>query len=227
MAFQIKRTSQVHQHTGVRIVVYGMSGAGKTCLIPTLPTPFVISSEGGLLSIAGADVPYTDVDSYDSLIEAYRFVSESQEAAAFQSIALDSISEIAERVLAHEKRTNKDGRAAYGEMATQVVEIIRAFRDLKGKHVYFSAKAEKSQDETGKMLYGPSMPGNKLGQQIPYLVDEVFALRVERAQDGSVTRALQCQPDSAWQAKDRSGRLSQWEAPDLGAVISKISGAQQ
>lgn len=224
MAFQLKRTSQVHKQTGVRIVVYGMSGAGKTCLIPTLPAPLVISAEGGLLSIAGADVPYIEVNSYDSLMEAYRFVAASQEAAAFQSIAVDSISEIAELVLAHEKRTNKDGRAAYGEMATQVVEIIRAFRDLKGKHVYFSAKAEKSQDETGKMLYGPSMPGNKLGQQIPYLVDEVFALRVERAQDGSVTRALQCQPDSAWQAKDRSGRLAQWEAPDLGAVISKISG---
>ena len=227
MAFQLKRTSQVHQQTGVRIVVYGMSGAGKTCLIPTLPAPLVISAEGGLLSIAGADVPYIEVNSYETLMEAYRFVAESQEAATFQSIAVDSISEIAELVLAHEKRTNKDGRAAYGEMATQVVEIIRAFRDLKGKHVYFSAKAEKSQDETGKMLYGPSMPGNKLGQQIPYLVDEVFALRVERAQDGSVTRALQCQPDSAWQAKDRSGRLAQWEAPDLGAVISKISGAQQ
>ncbi len=91
------------------VLLTGLSGAGKTCLIPTLPTPLVISAEGGLLSIAGADVPYIEVNSYDSLMEAYRFVAESQEAAAFQSIAVDSISEIAELVLPHEKRTNKDG----------------------------------------------------------------------------------------------------------------------
>lgn len=224
MAFIIKRTSNVHTQTGVRIVVYGQSGAGKTCLIPTMPNPLVISAEGGLLSIASADVPYIEVNSYDSLMEAYKFVAQSSEAQQFQSIAIDSISEIAELVLAHEKRTNKDGRAAYGEMAVQVTEIIRAFRDLAGKHVYFSAKAEKSQDETGRMLYAPSMPGAKMGQALPYLVDEVFALRTEKAPDGTLARALQCQPDGAWQAKDRSGCLAMWEAPDLGAIIRKISG---
>lgn len=226
MAFIIKRTSDVHTQTGVRIVVYGMSGAGKTCLIPTLPAPLVISAEGGLLSIAAADVPYIEVNSYQSLMDAYAFVSQSQEAQQFQSIAIDSISEVAELVLANEKRTNKDGRMAYGEMAVQVTEIIRAFRDLKGKHIYFSAKAEKSQDETGRILYAPSMPGAKMGQAIPYLVDEVFALRAEKAPDGTVARALQCQPDGAWQAKDRSGKLAAWEAPDLGAIIRKISGVQ-
>lgn len=227
MAIQIKSTSDVHQEKGVRAVVYGMSGAGKTCLIPTLPTPLVLSAESGLLSIAAAGVPYIEVNSYATLMEAYRFVAESHEAKAFQSIAIDSLSEIAELVLSHEKSINKDGRAAYGEMTTQVVELIRAFRDLREKHVYFSAKCEKSQDETGRMLYAPAMPGKQLGQQIPYLVDEVFALRVETAQDGSMVRALQCQPNGTWQAKDRSGRLAAWEAPDLGAIIRKISGAQQ
>lgn len=223
MAINLKRTSGIHQD-GVRLVVYGLSGAGKTSLIPTMPNPLVISAEAGLLSIAGADLPYIEVTDYGSLMEAYRFCAESAEAQQFASIAIDSISEIAEVVLAHEKRVNKDGRAAYGEMQVQVLEIMRAFRDLRGKHVYFSAKCEKQQDETGRILYSPSMPGNKLAQQIPYLVDEVFALRVERDADGELQRALMCHGDNVWLAKDRSGRLDTWEQPDLGAIIRKIGG---
>jgi phage nucleotide-binding protein len=224
MAINIKRTSSVH-NDGVRMVVYGASGSGKTSLIPTMPNPLVISAESGLLSIKDADIPYIEVTDYQTLKEAYQFCSESAGAKDFDSIAIDSISEIAEVVLAHEKRANKDGRAAYGEMQVQVLEIMRAFRDLRGKHVYFSAKCEKQQDEQGRVLYSPSMPGNKLAQQIPYLVDEVFALRVEKDAEGNTQRALMCHSDGLWQAKDRSGKLEPWEAPDLGAIIAKIGGA--
>lgn len=122
-----------------------------------------------------------------------------------------------------EKRKNKDGRAAYGEMQTIMMELLRAFRDITGKHIYMSAKLEKTQDEQGRILYGPSMPGAKLSQQIPYLVDECYALRVERDADGSVQRALMTQSDGLWAAKSR-GKLATWEAPDLGAIIAKIGG---
>lgn len=223
MAIQLKRTSEVALN-GVKLVVYGQAGAGKTSLIATLPTPIAISAESGLLSLSGHDIPYIEISDYATLLEAYRWLTESAEAAQFESIAIDSISEIAEVVLAHEKRINKDGRAAYGEMAVQVLEMMRAFRDISGKNVYFSAKCEKSQDETGRMLYSPSMPGNKLGQQIPYLVDEVLALRVERDAEGNTQRALMCHSDGLWQAKDRSGRLDAWEAPDLGEIVRKIRG---
>ena len=223
MAINLRSTSDAHSN-GVKIVVYGQAGAGKTSLITTLPDPVIISAEGGLLSISDSGLPFIEVNSMETLKEAYMWVAESVEAKGFQSVAIDSISEIAEVVLAHEKRVNKDGRAAYGEMQVQVIEIMRAFRDLQGKHVYFSAKCEKSQDEMGRVLYSPSMPGNKLAQQIPYLVDEVFALRVERDGEGNTQRALMCDSDGLWLAKDRSGKLEAWEAPDLGAIIAKIGG---
>ena len=221
MAINLKSTVDAHAN-GVKIVVYGMSGAGKTTLISTLPQPIVISAEAGLLSLTGFDIPYIEINSYESLKEAYNWVTSSKEAEQFQSIAIDSISEIGEVVLSHEKIVNKDGRAAYGEMATQVLELMRAFRDIKQKHIYFSAKCEKQQDETGRILYSPSMPGNKLAQQIPYLVDEVLALRVEKDAEGNTQRALMCDSDGLWLAKDRSGKLDTWEAPDLSAIINKI-----
>lgn len=224
MAINLKRTGTL-SNNGVKLLCYGAAGAGKTSLIRTLPAPIVLSAEGGLLSIQDADLPYIEVNSMEALQEAYQWAVGSEEASAFGSIALDSISEVAEVVLAHELRKNKDGRAAYGELNSTMQELIRSFRDIPGKHVYMSAKLEKSQDEMGKMLYNPGMPGKSLTQGLPYFFDEVLALRVEKDADGATQRALMCDSDGIWLAKDRSGRLDAWEAPDLGAIIAKIGGA--
>lgn len=221
MAINLRSTKGIHTN-GVKLLVYANAGAGKTSLIPTLPNPIVLSAEAGLLSIADADVPFVEVSSYESLMEAYAWLTQSAEAKGFDSVALDSISEIAEVVLNYEKKIAKDPRQAYGSMQEQMTDLIRAFRDLPEKHVYFTAKCEKSTDETGRLLYAPSMPGNKTGQQLPYFFDEVLALRVEKDADGNPQRALMCDSDGIWQAKDRSGKLSTWEAPDLGAIIAKI-----
>ena len=223
MAINLKSTSGLSAN-GVKMLVYGNAGTGKTSLIPTLPNPVVLSAEGGLLSIQDANLPYVEVNSYETLMEAYQWLTESDEGKSFDSIALDSISEIAEVVLNHEKKIAKDPRQAYGAMQEQMASIIRAFRDIPGKHVYFTAKCEKSQDETGRLLYAPSMPGNKTGQSLPYFFDEVLALRVEKDADGVAQRALMCDSDGIWLAKDRSGKLGAWEAPDLSAIIAKMGG---
>ena len=223
MAINVKTTGSLAAN-GVKVLVYGQAGAGKTSLIKTLPSPIVLSAEGGLLSIQDADLPFIEITSMTELQEAYTWLTSSDEAKAYKSVALDSISEIAEVCLNTEKKATKDPRQAYGAMQEQMADIIRAFRDLPGRHVYMSAKLEKTQDEMGRVLYSPSMPGNKTGQALPYFFDEVLALRVEKDGDGNTQRALMCDSDGLWLAKDRSGKLDAWEAPDLSAVIAKIGG---
>lgn len=223
MAINLKTTGGLSAN-GVKVLVYGQAGAGKTSLITTLPNPIVLSAEGGLLSIQDANLPYLEIGNMETLKEAYEWLLGSSEAKSFESVALDSISEIAEVVLNYEKKVAKDPRQAYGSMQEQMADIIRAFRDLPNRHVYMSAKLEKTQDEMGRVLYAPSMPGNKTGQALPYFFDEVLALRVEKDAEGVTQRALMCDSDGLWLAKDRSGKLSPWESPELSEIIAKIGG---
>lgn len=218
---QIKSTGNIST-AGVNILCYGTAGSGKTSLIKTLPKPITASAEGGLLSIADANLPYAEIKTIGDLQQFYMWLTSSGEADSYQSVVLDSVSEIAEIVLSTEKAKSKDPRAAYGEMQDVVTKLIRSFRDLPNKHVYFIAKVEKSTDEMGRILYAPSMPGNKLAQSIPYLFDEVLALRVEKDAEGNTQRGLLCDSDGLWQAKDRSGKLDKWEPADLGYIINKI-----
>lgn len=221
MTIHINNTKHLISN-GVKVLVYGASGAGKTTLVASAPSPIVLSAEAGLLSLRDYEIPYIEIRKMDDLAEAYHWAAESEEASQFQTICLDSISEIAEVVLAAEKRKTKDPRQAYGVMQDTIQEYVRKFRDLSGKHVYFSAKLEKVQDEMGRILYGPSMPGNKTGQLLPYYFDEVLAMRVEHNENNETVRMLQCEGDGTWLAKDRSGKMDKWMEPDLSGIMQRI-----
>lgn len=225
MAILLKSTRDIARSNGVKVLVYGQAGAGKTRLCATAPHPIIISAESGLLSLRGTDIPVIEVASIADVHEAYQFLA-GPEGAQFETVCLDSISEIAEVVLNHEKKATKDPRQAYGALTEQMTDLLRAFRDLPGRNVYMSAKMERTKDEhTGAVLFGPSMPGQRLGQALPYLFDEVLCLRVEKdAETGAPVRALQTQPDYQYGAKDRSGVLEPFEAPDLEAIFRKIAG---
>lgn len=223
MAIKLTTTSQAAVLHGVKILVYGKAGLGKTTLCATAPTPIILSAEAGLLSLRHHNIPVIEIKTIEDLQEAYQWATESAESNQYATVCIDSLSEIAETVLLNAKRTAKDPRQAYGELLERMGVTVRSFRDLSGKHVYMSAKQEAVKDEmAGVTMYAPSMPGSKLGGQLPYLFDEVFRLGLGRTQDGTEYRYLQTRPDFQSDAKDRSGALDAMEQPNLTHIFNKI-----
>lgn len=216
MAIRLTTSKEASVSAGIKVLVYGEASSGKTSLCASAYAPLIISVEGGLLSIDEEEIPTIVVKTMAECNEALAFCR-SPAAKDFHTICLDSISEIAEVCLTHAKSTNKDGRAAYGEMNEQMANLIRAFRDLNGKHVLFTAKLESSKDEiTGITKYCPSMPGRKLTSDLPYYFDEVWVARVGMDANGMPFHYLQCKEDMMYIAKDRSRRLQPTEPMILG-----------
>lgn len=214
---------------GVKMLVYGGPGSGKTRLITTLPYPVIGTAEGGLLSIRGSNIKTAEIKSIEQLGEFYMWCKSSHEAKQHQSIGLDSISEVMEVVLANAKLKG-DIRGAYGEVLERGLQFVRMFRDLPF-NIYVSAKMEMIKDQYGRQVFVPLLPGQKLGPQLPYFFDEVFhrtAINVQ-TQTGAIQRVetLQvCQTDEHVNTKDRSGRLDTYEPADLGHIITKIMGVR-
>lgn len=215
---------------GIKMLVYGRSGIGKTRLMATLPKihvadgghGIVISAEAGMLSVRDTPIPVIEIKNLDDLNRSLDYLM-GPAGNHFWSIGMDSISEIAEKILANAKAGTKDGRQAYGALAEQMWATIRAFRDLKGKNVVMTAKAEYIKDENGVTKWGPMMPGKTLTQGLPYFFDEVFCLAAFRGV-GSEHISLQTRADMTYEAKDRSGKLDFFEYPDLMNVFNKIYG---
>ena len=241
MAIKLTSTKQAAADNGIKVLVHGPAGSGKTVLCGTTDAPTVIiSAEAGLLSLRDKDIPVIEVKSIDDVHEAYRFVSESAEGQQFSWVCLDSISEIGEVCLAAEKKKAKDPRQAYGALAERMGEMVRAFRDLPGRNVYFSSKQERQKVTVMQPVkkgavglqevveerdfFQPSMPGSTLKQGIGYFFDEVMALRVETTPEGAPYRVLQTGRDAFYEAKDRSGVLDMYEPPSLAHIHTKIVG---
>ena len=239
---QWSTTSQQGSQGGVKVLVYAESGAGKTMLCATAPKPVIISAEAGLLSLSrqniekvfGAgvpgisyDIPVLRITTVQDLVDIFAWLTNPVNRARehFSTICLDSVSEIAEKVLANAKLQVKDPRQAYGELVDKMLDTVKKFRDIEGFHVYMAAKMEPMKDEmTGITRYWPSMPGKILGPQMPYLFDEVFRLGVNKTPQGQKYRFLQTDQDLQYIAKDRSGLLEELEPANLTHVFNKILG---
>jgi AAA domain len=223
MGIKFTTTNQAAHLSGVKCLVYGGAGVGKTVLSSTAPNPFLISAESGVLSLRGFTMPMAEVTTVEGLTELHDWCLRSHEAKQFETICIDSISEIGEVVLNNAKKQVKDPRQAYGELIEKMESVIRAFRDLPGKNVYMSAKMEPMKDElTGVVKFGPAMPGAKLAAKLPYFFDEVFRMGVNKTQTGETYRFLQTQPDLQFESKDRSGALDPIEQPSLSFIFDKI-----
>ena len=226
---RIKTPNELVEQQGAKLLVYGESGGGKTTLCQTAPgKTLVVSMESGLLSIK--DAPNLDAIEVKEAFEIEQIAELLENKTLdYDTVCLDSVTEMAEILLSQEKAKSKDPRRAYGEVIEVMIKTMRRFRDLP-MHVVFIAKQSRERDESSGMFhYQPMMVGAKLPTQIPYFFDEVLVLRTfddENEEGKTVTsRWLQTKIGQNYIAKDRSGKLEGFESPDLATIINKLGFA--
>ena len=203
MAIEFKNPADAVREQGIKMLVYGAAGSGKTVLCATANEPtLIISTEAGLLSIKDAPkrIQIVECNTREEVDEVLDYLSQNKLP---NWVCIDSISEIAEVVLAEELTKTKDPRKAYGELAVIMTALVKRF---------------------GGLMYSPGMPGQKMGQQLPYFFDLVCAMRVTTDKEGNLVRELQTNRDDQYEAKDRSGKLDIFEPQNLAALRSKIYG---
>jgi len=220
-------TTKDYSSGGVKVLLHAPAGYEKTRLCATAPNPIIISNESGLLSLQDEDIPVIEVFNKTDLDDAYHFITSSKEAEQYQTICLDSISEIAEVLLTTYKKEEKDPRAAYGRMNDDIAITIRAFRDIQNKHVYFAAKQTRVEADGQPLRFMPSMPGKVSLNATSYYFDLVGAIRVGKLEDETVYKYIQTYGDINYEAKDRSGRLLPKEKPDLTYIFNKITNKKK
>jgi hypothetical protein len=221
-ASQLKPLSQLSQRYGVKLIMYGGPGTGKTPLMATAPRPVMCITEPGLLSVRHVTtVPGWEAYTPDRIDEFFTWLTQSSEAKAFDTVGIDSISQMAELFLTQELGRNKDGRKAYGEMHRRTMKLLNDLYYMPNKHTYLIAKQGVFEEE-GSNVRKPYFPGKELNVQVPHMYDEVWHLGMTNVpSQPQPVIAVRTRSTFGTFARDRSGQMAEIEYPELSSLFKK------
>jgi len=214
-------------------LVLGPAGIGKTSLIRTIPENekvLVLSAESGLLAIGdlvrSGKVEGFEIGSFAEMKEAYQYVL-SPEGKRWSWIFLDSLTELSARcveAMQSKYPSKSDSFPMWGEYNNLMTHIIKGFRDLQTHSVIFTGLVTIDKDESNRRYIGPAISGSSLKERLTSYFDEVLLMESRASDDGIEHRCFLTQPIERSCAKDRSGKLSPIEKPDLAYIKNKILG---
>lgn len=216
----LKPARDFAQCFGIKAVIFGPAGSGKTPIINTAPRPVLLACEPGLLSMRGSNVPTWQGYTPETINAFFQWFFNSEETKNFDTLAVDSTSHMAEIYLQAAHKTNKHGLAAYGEMATETLKHLNTLYYTRQKHTYLIAKQEII-NENGLTLKRPYYPGRQLPIELPHKYDQILQLDIQNVPGVGQRKAFRCQSSIDVLARDRTGQLSEFEPPDFAAIVRK------
>lgn len=223
MALQWGRAGDFANQFGVKSIVYGPPGGGKTPLIGTAPRPVLLAIEPGLLSMKNSTIPTAFAQKPGDVEEFVRWLQQSAEAKQFDTVGIDSGSQHAENILDEElsKKSSSgkkvDGKAAYGEMSKRAMDLFDTLYYLREKHVVLICK-----ESHGDGQKRPYFPGKDLDTKVPHRYDEILRLAKTFVQGVGDVPALRAKEAYDAFARDRTGKLAEFEQPNLTALFNKL-----
>lgn len=218
----LKSSGTLANNFGVKAVLYGGPGTGKTPIIATAPRPVLVACEPGLLSMRGTNIPTWEAYTVATIGEFFTWYFKSAEARNFDTLGVDSVSQMAEIYLRHFQGNNRDGRKAYGEMSLAMMDLLNALYFKPQSHIVLIAK-QTIADDNGVTRRRPFFPGQDLNVKVPHLFDGIFHMGIHNVPGvQQPTKAICTMEQFDLMARDRSGKLATFEPPHLGNIFNKI-----
>lgn len=222
-----------------KLMIYGLSGVGKTTLASTLTKSIILDIEGGAEFMDAPRVPKKDLQTYEqfyrTLAELFVQADKSKEGRQFDNIIIDSVDWlvrlIVERAAGIDSKnlteTLNKSNGGYGN-GKQVLEneirsrLIPTFNKLIAQGYGITLVAHAKQT---KLLDGD---GNKLETIAPKIDENTMNTFVEWADfvyylkniDGE--RTLLLDSDGVALAKNRIGKHGSVSLSDKGFDINKL-----
>lgn len=205
---------------GFKALIYGPPGTGKTPIINSAPKPLLLACEPGMLSMRGSNTPTYFATDAKSLDEFFKWFFNSTETKNFDTIAVDSITEMAVLYLKEGERLHRHGLQSYGHMAERMLEQLNGLYYTRDKHTYLIAKEDTQQNGFKR----PSFPGKVLPIEVPHKYDAILRLAIHNVPGVGQTKAFRCVGSIDELSRNRTGNLNEFEPPDYGALIKKALG---
>ena len=230
----VKSNAMSEDMIGLKMIVFGPPGVGKTYFASTARNVlFLLAEKGGMLGIKDKGIDVIHINKFADLIDAYQFLR--KDGHGYKTVVIDSITEVQKKSMddilikagVQTPRMND-----WGENIRQISNMCRLFRDLPMNVIFLAHESIEKDDETGETSRRLSVNGQKLPEEIAGFVDCVGYMQANEklTEDKKKTitaRAIRFGATKKIACKDRSGKLDIWEEPDFEAIYAKIFGNKE
>lgn len=128
-----------------------------------------------------------------------------------------------------ERSGKPDVRGAYGLLASEMSAWLNQFQHIPDKDVVFVGLLDQKTDDFNKTSWALQIEGSKTTVELPGILDEVISMVPYKNESGELDRKFVCTTlnRGGFPAKDRSGKLSEFEEADLGKLFQKIKSSKK
>lgn len=219
-ASDFRQARELARRNGVKSLVYGPPGSGKTPVINTAPSPCLLSCEPGLLSMTTSTVPTYEAHTCARIDEFFKWLQTSNERKNYHTAGIDSATEMGSIFLRENMKKILHGQQLYGAMAEWVYPKLQWLYNAPQLHTYIICKQMIEETDAGKKLV-PGFPGKSLNADVPFLYDLIMHLDIQSVPNYGNVRAFHCHSGFGVSCRDRTGQLAEFEPPDLAAIFNK------
>lgn len=216
--------------TKLNLLCHGMSGSGKTVFSGTAAScgkVIIADIEAGLMSIAdkvtSGAVEAVKIEKYQDFTNMVFELKGGKHG--YETLVVDSGTEL-QKLYLDMVGGDKDMPTLqdYGKLANETRKSLRFLRDLPMNLIYITLSKDEKDEQFGSIIRKPSLTG-KLPEDACGYMDLVLYITTKEV-DGKLERIAITQPTERLVAKDRSGKLERYEAPDFAAIYNKIFPAK-
>lgn len=221
---------------GLKMLLYGASGAGKTRMAATFPKPLFLDLESGLrTTLAMGPVlrypsdPNMEITDLAEVKRFYSLVKKAGENAPFETIVIDSLNElvilVTKNIVSKFKQANRQyddqlTMADYGKLNRDFLTIVSMFLKLPYNIVLTAVETPREYAE--QQVY-PKFPGKQIGPEIQRMMEMIGYCSVVRGKDGKATHQCSFHMSPTYIAKDRMG-IAKRDIPNTyQALIGNVS----
>ena len=221
---EVTTTGALAVQNGIKCIIYGSPGSGKTPLALTASNSLYIAIERGQISLQGSNAPAVEAYDLESFYKVLEWIVTTPEGQLYDTYFFDSISQLSLLVLDQElnkkaKSGEKvNGQAAYGAMARRVLTSIDILYNLPNKNIVLLSQLNTKPEQAR-----PYFPGNEIDTRIPHKFDCVFHLGIHEVPEHGPTYSLLCRETDSTFARCRFENCANVEAANLDYLFNKLT----
>lgn len=219
----------------IKMLLYGLSGMGKTTMAATFPRPLFLDLEGGMLSTRRVKPvlrypknPSESIRTYPQVVDFYNLVV-SEKNPQFDTIVIDSLNELQLLVTQYVvakftgvKRQYNDQMtlADYGKANRDFSKVVRLFLNLPYHVVFTAASTQRDFGAESDVQVTPKFVGQQVGPDVQRMMDMIGYCYAKEMPDKTTQHYVSFKMSSKYLAKDRIGIVRQDIPNSFDALMS-------